>query len=180
MAGKRTFHVTKDVLDSMYQSMTMDAIAKHFGVGETVIHKRIHEFGIKLRGFEENPRTRPKVPFSPEHFAAIRLAHRNKRGQNVGDKNHNWRGGATEQNLAARRSGAYKEWKLAALGLAGNKCQQCGVAKGHLCDCCGQRVELHVHHVESFAKNIERRFDPTNSEVLCAGCHRSRHFGKIG
>lgn len=178
MAGKRKFFVDKETLDSMYQRMPMKAIAEQLGVGETVIHKRIHEFGIKLCGYEGNPRTRSKK-FTPEHLAALRQAHRKTRGVYVGEKNHNWRGGATEQNLAARRSGAYKEWKFSALNLAGNKCQQCGAINGHVCDCCGQRVTLHVHHVVSFAKHVEYRFDPLNSEVLCAKCHHSKHW-KIG
>lgn len=178
MAGKRIFLVDKKTLESLYQRMTMKQIAEQLGVGETVIHKRIHEFGIKLAGHEDAPRTRPKK-FTPEHVEALRQAHRKTRGVYVGEKNHNWRGGATEQNLAARRSGAYKEWKHEALALAGNKCQQCGAAKGYVCPCCGQRVALHVHHVRSFAKHIEERFDPKNSEVLCAKCHHSKHW-KIG
>src|SRR5690349_18351626 len=56
----------------------------------------------------------------------------------------------------------------------------CGVENGTACECCGAQVRLHVHHVESFAKVPERRFDPNNSEILCPKCHHSRHWSKPG
>lgn len=179
MAGKQKFVVDKEVLRSMYQTMTMKKIAEHFGVGETVVWKRVHDFGIVLEGFEVDPRRRPKK-FSEAHLQAMKEAGVRRRGKWSGQNNPNWRGGRSEQNLALRRSGAYKQWKIDSLKLAQNKCQQCGVEKDHVCDCCGQKTVLHVHHVKSFAKHEELRFDPNNSEVLCAKCHHSRHFGKIG
>jgi hypothetical protein len=167
------------MLESMYQTMPMKKIAEHFGVGETVVWQRIHEYGIKLNGFEDKPRSRPK-PFSEQHLEAMRVAGMKRRGKWVGQKNPNWRGGRTESNLAARRTGAYKQWKLASLARVGNRCESCGVEKGHVCECCGNKIALHVHHVKSFASHEELRFDPLNSEVLCSKCHHSRHFGKIG
>lgn len=177
--AQRRFVVDKDQLASMYQTQTLKQIADHFGVGETVVWKRVHEYGIKLEGYEDSPRKRPKV-LTEAHKQALRVAGVERRGKWLGEKNPNWRGGRTDANLALRRSGAYKQWKLAALALAGNKCQQCGAVKGHVCDCCGSKVSLHVHHAKSFAKHEELRFDPNNSEVLCVKCHHSRHFGKIG
>lgn len=177
MSNKRSFFVEKAELESMYQSQPMAKIAEHFGVGETVIWKRIHEYGIKLDGYETTPRKRPKE-FTESHLLAMKAAGLARRGKWVGENNPNWRGGRTDANLALRRTGAYKQWKLSALALAGDKCQGCGAVKGSVCDCCGQKIALHVHHLKSFAKHEESRFDPTNSEVLCVRCHHSRHFGK--
>ncbi len=154
----------------------MRQIADHFGVGETLIHSRIRECGIKLRGYE-NARKRPKT-FTPEHLAAMREAGKRRRGAWAGANNPHWKGGLTAANLSARSSGAYMEWKRDALALADNKCQACGVTKGTVCKCCGHKTTLHVHHVKSFARHPEYRFDPTNSEVLCSRCHDSRHNGK--
>lgn len=178
MAGKRRFFVDRELLESMYQSMTMRQIADHFGCGETVVWKRIHEAGIKLKG-HENPRCRPKE-FTEQHIAALRESGKRRRGKFVGENSYNWRGGMTDANRALRGSGAYSEWKRTALDLAGNKCQSCGDVRGRICECCGHKTTLHVHHVRSFAKHPELRFDPTNSEVLCTKCHNSRHNGKLG
>lgn len=175
---KRTFCPEKSELESLYQRMTMKAIASHFGVGETAVWNRIKEYGIKLEGVD-NPRRRPKA-FTAEHLAAIRASAVKRRGKWVGDKNPHWKGGATVANLEMRRTGAYKQWKNESLARAGYKCQDCGAEKGHICECCGQPVVLHVHHVHSFAGHPELRFDSLNSEVLCARCHHSRHRRKIG
>lgn len=84
------------------------------------------------------------------------------------------------ERLRLRGSREYREWRAAALELRGGRCQDCGAQDGAVCECCGTRIKLHVHHVESFAKVPERRFDPTNSEVLCPKCHWSRHRCKPG
>lgn len=178
MAGKQRLFFSKEQLEAMYQTKTCREIAAEFGCGETAIWNRIKKFGIKLRGYE-NPRKRPKA-FTEAHMIALRKAKKAIRGKFVGSKSGNWRGGLTAINLAARSSGEYREWKMKALELAGYKCQFCGVKKGAICECCGQKIALHVHHIESFAKFHERRFDPANSEVLCVSCHHSRHFGKTG
>ncbi len=179
LAGKRKFFVEKDLLESLYQDMTLLQIADYFGVGETLIHTRIKEFGIKLGGRDLGHRRRPRE-FTPEHLAALRRAAKLRRGKYVGPANPHWKGGRTAIHLHIRGTAEYKDWKLSALARAGNKCQLCGANRGAVCSCCGHRVVLHVHHAKSFAKHEELRFDPTNSEVLCDKCHRSRHFGKIG
>ena len=175
---KRSFLIEKSELEKLYHQMPAKKIAELYGVGETVVHGRIKEFGITLPGIE-NPRRRPKK-FSPEHLAAIVAAGAKRRGKWVGDKNPRWKDGATEKNLEARRSGAYKQWKLESLARANNQCQECGVKRGAICPCCGVKASLHVHHVLAFAKFPEHRFDPDNSEVLCSKCHHSRHSVKIG
>ena len=72
-----------------------------------------------------------------------------------------------------RQSSAYKKWRRSALKYHSNKCQQCGIDQHSICNCCGNKIYLEVHHIEKFAKNIDRRFDPTNSSVLCRKCHRA-------
>ena len=171
--GRRDFDPPAKDLAELYQSMSMAQIAKKFGVGETVVWKRLKEHGIELRDFQ-NHRLKPGRIFSQEHRANISKAQRGK----FGPLNRNWKGGKATQNLQLRGSFEYREWKQAALNLRGNKCQECGRENGWECECCGHRVVLHVHHVESFAKVPERRFDPTNSEVLCSKCHHRRHRSK--
>jgi hypothetical protein len=171
--GRRDFDPPAKDLAELYQSMSMAQIAEKFGVGETVVWKRLHEHGIELRDFK-NHRLKPGRIFSETHRKNISKA---MRGQ-FGPLNRNWKGGKATQNLQLRGSFEYREWKQAALNLRGNKCQECGRENKWECECCGHRVVLHVHHVESFARVPERRFDPTNSEVLCSKCHFRRHRRK--
>lgn len=174
----RVFDPARDELESLYQQYSMKQIARMYHVGETAVWKRLKEHGIKLRGYEEGGhRKKPGREFSREHRKALSAAHT---GRWEGDKNPNWRGGVHVEHLRIRASGRYKQWRLDALALRGDKCQGCGVADRTVCKCCGTKIRLHVHHVLSFAKDPQRRFDPSNSEVLCPACHRCRHFGKTG
>ena len=72
-----------------------------------------------------------------------------------------------------RLSTSYRVWRRKALKLHGDSCDKCGAKQHSLCECCGTKIYLEVHHVEKFASNKERRFDPTNSSVLCPKCHRT-------
>lgn len=171
--GRRDFDPDPGELRELYQSLSMADIAKKFGVGETVVWKRLKEHGIELRDFG-NHRLKPGRIFSESHRKKISQSMRGK----IGPLNRNWKGGKATANLQLRGSIEYREWKSEALKLRGNKCQECGRENGWECDCCGHRVVLHVHHVESFARVPERRFDPTNSEVLCSKCHHRRHRRK--
>lgn len=176
--GRRTFNPSRDELEALYQQLSMNQIAKRFDVGETVVWKRLAEFGIKLRDYEDGGhRKKPGRMFSKEHRKALSRAHT---GKQVGDKSPRWKGGNTDKLLQLRRTGAYKQWKLEALELKGGACERCGAKRGAMCEHCGHRVALHVHHVESFANVPARRFDPTNSEVLCSKCHHEHHHGKPG
>lgn len=173
--GRRDFDPPKDELTELYQTLSMAQIAEKFGVGQTVVWKRLNDHGIKLRDFENGGhRLKPGRIFSEDHRKKISQSMRGK----VGPLNRNWKGGKATQNLQLRGSIEYREWKRAALSLRGNQCQECGVVNGFTCECCGTHIVLHVHHVESFARVPERRFDPTNSEVLCPKCHRRRHRSK--
>lgn len=171
----RSFNPSKEELNDLYQRMTLLEIAKRYGVGETAVWNRVKEHGIAVEGRKLghrglHVRTR-------RHKEAQSIA---RRGRWAGEKNPHWKGGVHQENLRARGSGAYKQWKLKALELHGNACQKCGVAKGSMCECCGYKINLHVHHVHPFASHPELRFDPNNSEVLCPKCHAISHGRIIG
>lgn len=42
--------------------------------------------------------------------------------------------------------------------------------------CSKKKVYLHVHHLETWKNNPDRRFDPTNLVTLCVECHKSIHY----
>lgn len=168
---KRKYEIDPKQLEEMFQRLPARDIATHFGCGETLIWKRLEEYGISLK-------TRRKYkPRTDEHRKNLGLS---KRGKWGGEKAGNWRGGMAAVNLRLRASGAYKQWKIESRKRAGNKCEVCGVLNGTMCECCGTQIKLHCHHIKSFADFPDSRFDPRNSEVLCPQCHYSRHTRKIG
>lgn len=175
--SRRAFDPPKEVLESLYQTKSMREIAEHFGVGETVVFKRLKEHDIELKE-HKNHRLKPGRIFTDEHKANIRKSLISRAA--YGEKNPNWKGGATAKNLALRRSWQSREWKKNSLIRANHQCEHCGVKDGSICECCGTNVKLHVHHIHSFAKFPDLRFDPANSEVLCPKCHYSEHKWKTG
>lgn len=170
---KRTFNPTHDELDALYQTHSMAAIAALFGVGETVIWNRVKECGL----VRKDGRRKKYKPRTRSHSLNISLA---KRGKWSGEKNPNWKGGVHDKHLAVRRTGEYRQWKLEVLHRAGDCCQGCGAKRGAICECCGTKIILQVHHIKPFARHPELRFDVSNGAVLCPKCHHSRHHGKIG
>lgn len=174
--GRRSFNPGKEELETLYQGKTISNLAEMYGVGETVVWKRLKEHGIVLRGFERGGhRMKPGRKLSASHLEKIRKAGKRRRGKWAGENNPNWKGGLSIVNKQLRQSGAYQEWKRRALERAGYKCEECEVEQGKTCECCGMKISLHVHHKRSFAKFPEDRFNPENSEVVCLKCHRSRH-----
>lgn len=174
--GNRVFDPPAEELRTLYQTMSMAQIAEHYGVGETVVFKRLKEHGIELDGFK-NHRLKPGKTFTPEHRQALSKA---KRGKWSGEKNPNWKNNARTKNMQARSTGEYKQWRYAALALVGFACQGCGIKQGTVCECCGHKITLHVHHVKPFATFPELRYEPSNAEVLCPKCHKHSHDRKEG
>ena len=172
VGGRRAFDPPKEVLQELYQSMSMLEIAKMYGCGETVVFNRLKEHSIELEQ-HKNHRLAPGRIFTEEHKQNIRKSLIARVA--YGEKNPNWKGGLTTKNLQARGSWEAREWKKNSLLRANHRCQECGVEDGKTCDCCGVRVKLHVHHIKSFSKFPESRFDPENSEVLCPKCHYAKH-----
>lgn len=67
-------------------------------------------------------------------------------------------------NFEDRRSSKYKYWKKSVLERDNYICQQCG-SKGNLI----------VHHIKPFSIDKEARFDINNGITLCQNCHKEVH-----
>jgi transposase len=172
---KRTFVISKKRLNALYQKHSAREIAYMFGVGETVIWKNIKEHGIVLKDTPGGHRCKTGLRRSPEHLENMA---RSRYGTRTGSENHKWKGGITPENARKRASALARYWKARALRKADNKCENCGIDKGFICKCCGQKVQLHVHHIKPFEDNEDLRFEDSNARVLCAACHHAEHFKK--
>lgn len=86
-----------------------------------------------------------------------------------GEKNPSWKGGISDENNRERQSNHYKKWV-----------KEVYIRDKYTCQCCGQTGgELRAHHIESFAKNIEKRYDVSNGMTLCRNCHDVDVFGSF-
>lgn len=63
------------------------------------------------------------------------------------------------------RRGKHGAWARAIISRDGAKCQQCGA----------NNVELHAHHIKSFAQYPELRWELENGTTLCSKCHWAEH-----
>jgi predicted HNH restriction endonuclease len=158
-------------LKSLYEQMPMKAMAEHYDVAETTIFMKLKEHGIG--GISRSDRLTGK-PKSLEHRLKMSESARSS-GVRSGDKNGNWKGGVSSENLRGRSRKAYHEWKAAVLAKHAWKCAVCGVEHGHVCGCCGARHLLHAHHIKPFADKPELRYEVSNGVALCVKCHFDEH-----
>lgn len=83
----------------------------------------------------------------------------------VGAKASRWKDGLSLHRERARHSNRLREWREAVYRRDDYTCQRCG-ARG---------VRLHAHHRQPFATCPSLRFDISNGETLCVGCHGKEH-----
>ena len=98
----------------------------------------------------------------------IKKAHKNKSfgykpGENLREKNSSWKGGVTYKGRMIRKSRDYAKWRKAVLIRDDYTCRNCGAYKN---------VPIEVHHIYSFSKYPELRFDINNGKTLCQPCHK--------
>lgn len=72
-----------------------------------------------------------------------------------------WKGFTTNELTRLRRSAKYSTWRSEVMERDKYTCQHCG-ASG---------VYLEVHHMKSFAKHPELRFEIDNGLTVCIPCH---------
>ncbi len=78
-------------------------------------------------------------------------------------KLNNWNGFVTSKNERERRSNKFKEWRLCVFERDNYTCQLCKKRGG----------KLHPHHIKTFAKNVNLRYNVNNGITLCAEpCHK--------
>jgi len=94
-----------------------------------------------------------------------------KRNQ-TGIKNPNWNGGVTKKRNIIFNSPEYAEWRRKVFERDDFTCQDCGLK--------GDGNNLIAHHIKSFTKYPELRFDVNNGKTLCKEDHRVEHNEKGG
>lgn len=72
-----------------------------------------------------------------------------------------------EAKERVRKSIEYTQWRLAVFVRDNWTCQKCGVRSGN-----GEEVYLEAHHIKSYTKYPELRFEVSNGITLCYDCHK--------
>jgi hypothetical protein len=98
-----------------------------------------------------------------------KIAKANK-GKISGEKHPCWKGGITPKNKKIRHSPEFEEWRKKVFERDNWTCRDCG-KRGN--------GELHAHHIKSFAKYPELRFEVDNGLTLCEDCHRETFKKKL-
>ena len=103
-----------------------------------------------------------RPPFSKEWLDKMSVSH-------SGERNANWQGGITKEHYLVRMSKKMRLWRLSVLERDLFTCQNCGISG----------CVLEVHHLKSFAKYPELRFDINNGQTLCKKCHlKTDNYGR--
>lgn len=87
-----------------------------------------------------------------------------------GSANFMWKGGVTPENVKARHSFEYQEWRRLVYERDNYTCQHCGDSRGG---------NLHPHHIKHFSEYPELRYEVSNGITLCKPCHENVHGRKL-
>jgi len=142
------------------------------------IHKKRGDRPPSRKGIKHTGDTKKKMRENSPHYWKDKK--RNKEfGQKVKErnlklglkppimkgKNHpRWKGDKciTPINMRIRKSFEYKIWRKSVFERDNYRCVLCGKIGG----------KLNAHHIKSFAKYSELRFDINNGITMCEKCHK--------
>ena len=111
-----------------------------------------------VKGTHFSPNTEFKTGFKHSEETKEKFALR------TGELASNWQGGKTLEQAMIRTSEQYKIWRHDVFSRDNFVCQMPG--------CPGDRY-LESHHVRTFSKFPELRFEVNNGITLCRQCHNS-------
>lgn len=114
----------------------------------------------------------------------MRLAKLNKQGNTTGkhwkaknttkmgikgELHWNWKGGKTPKLRLLKNSISWKKWRKLIFERDNYTCQDCGK----------RGIIIHLHHLKSFVKFEELRFEIINGITLCKSYHYRRHTKNV-
>lgn len=118
---------------------------------------------------KRNPQSVKTCPFCKQEFSTyqreqVYCSRSCARTDTSNQHGNRWKGGLTRAVLVIRGKKQYRDWRSAVLARDGNQCTRCQSTN-----------RLHVHHIKSFEKHIELRYDISNGLTVCENCHSTIH-----
>jgi len=113
----------------------------------------------KGKAFSEE--SRKKMSISQKGKKLTELAKEKISKRMKGEKNHNWKGGIS-QNKHSVKEPRYKKWRNSIFQRDNWTCQTCRI----------RGVYLEAHHIKSWAGFPQFRYDLENGVTLCLQCHK--------
>lgn len=158
----------KEQLTEMYENnMSLQDIATKLECSEGYIWKHFNFYGIKRRNRSFAMSLKTKTLEHRQKLADIRFKNKIATGVN----NPRYVDGKSRLLNDRNRPGLVY-WRNSVKRRDGYKCVMCGVNGLEECKCCGNKPELHVHHIKNWKDNPDLRFDVNNGVTICAKCHR--------
>jgi len=178
---------------NLYQNrLTGAEIEAEINIGQSVIFGCLKRNDIKRRSIGHRvgkPSWNKGMKFSKEqkaklNMAGLKLGHPWNKGKTgiysdefrqklslrnksrTGEKAFNWKGGISYGHKTGYYSSQYKEWRKKVFEQDNYICQDCGICSGN-----GKATYLTAHHIKSFAKYPELKFEISNGITLCEECH---------
>ena len=185
----------QDVIDIYLSGKSMPETAKYFNVSEYTILNILKRCNIARRTVREGN----SLKWKNEDFRNNQIEKRKnkpsgtlgktwkvdkiiKRPNNLGEKNHFWKGGKTKLSQQIRNSAEYSFWRKQIFERDNYTCQQCGRRTKK-----GDKVIIEADHIYPFSKilddyditsieeaiSCEKLWDIENGRTLCRDCHKN-------
>ena len=185
----------QDVIDIYLSGKSMPETAKYFNVSEGAILNILKRCNIARRTVREGN----SLKWKNEDFRNNQIEKRKnkpsgtlgktwkvdkiiKRPNNLGKKNHFWKGGKTKLSQQIRNSAEYSFWRKQIFERDNYTCQQCGRRTKK-----GDKVIIEADHIYPFSKilddyditsieeaiSCEKLWDIENGRTLCRDCHKN-------
>lgn len=127
-------------------------------------HKNKLSDSLKKRWEDGDLRKRISLFRRSEVNRRKNLSKEEKSERRSGKNNPNWKGGVSPLRQIIRGSFAIKKWRISIFKRDYYTCQMPN---------CGLRgVILNAHHIKTFSKYPELRFNISNGITLCVNCHK--------
>jgi len=129
------------------------------GFGEKISKARM---GIKLSNITKEKIARGHIGLKPTLESRLKNSETNKRIATRGEKHKWYKGGKSKHHKEKYYTAEYKQWRLKVFYRDNFTCQGCNNVGGYLT----------AHHIKSWAKYPELRFEVNNGITLCDNCHK--------
>lgn len=128
-----------------------------------------HTEAAKQALSKANKGKRPRLGIRHAEESRRKMSETWRRIAKRGPDHPNWKGGRTELERL-RATVEYADWRMAVFSRDNYTCQICGDNRGG---------NLQAHHLKSFSRYVELRFEVSNGQTLCRECHEKVHLKKI-